>query len=51
MLPNARIAVRHIHEEVEFDSLKTKVAGFRILVTHHDLSWAVYAVLLEDDEN
>ena len=48
MMPRAKIAVRHLEEIVEFDNEKTKVKGFRILVTQDEVKWAVYAVLHDE---
>lgn len=48
LLPQSRVAVRHLSDIIEVDNIKTHVRGFRVLVEQAKTRWAVYAVLMTE---
>ena len=48
MMPKAKIAVRHVMDTVMVNQVRTRVKGFRILLSQKEIQWAIHAVMLAD---
>ena len=51
LMPNARIAIRHLNTHVTVDGVRTRVKGFRVLVTEGTEQIAIHAILLAEPLN
>ena len=48
LMPRARVAIRHLKTHVNVDNVKTRVKGFRILVSEGKMQLAIHALMLTE---
>lgn len=51
LMPNARVAIRHLITNVMVDDVRTRVKGFRVLVSEGQVQLAMHAILLAEPSN
>lgn len=50
-MPKATVVARHILETIQTGDHKTKVKGFRLVLSQDNLQWAIHAVMWADTVN
>ena len=48
LMPKATVVARHICEIIQRGDQKTKVKGFKLVLTQENLQWAIHAVMMAD---
>ena len=48
LMPEAKIAIRHLLTVLKVDQVDTRVKGFRILINERNLHFAMHAIILTE---